>query len=77
MKTCAVCNAWVDLKETRKRQGGIYRRYECGNLHTFGTLESVIAVYDEEFKKKSKEERIARLHAARKKDAIPKSQKTN
>lgn len=66
---CPVCNVWVELLETRKRAGGIYRRYECGNLHTFGTMESLIAVYDEEFKKKNKEERIARLQASRKKVA--------
>ena len=66
---CPVCNVWVELQETRKRAGGTYRRYECGNLHTFGTMESVIAIYDEEFKKKNKEERIARLQASRKKVA--------
>jgi len=66
---CPVCQVWVELLETRKRAGGTYRRYECGNLHTFGTMESLIAVYDEEFKKKNKEERIARLQASKKKGA--------
>lgn len=70
MKTCPVCDVWVELKETRKREGGIYRRYECGNLHTFGTMESVIAIYDEEFKRQNKETRIARLHASKKKGAV-------
>jgi molybdopterin-biosynthesis enzyme MoeA-like protein len=69
MKTCPVCDVWVELKETRKREGGTYRRYECGNLHTFGTMESVIAIYDEEFKKQNREARIARLHASKKKGA--------
>jgi molybdopterin-biosynthesis enzyme MoeA-like protein len=69
MKTCPVCGVWAELKETRKREGGIYRRYECGNLHTFGTMESVIAVYDEEFKRQNKEARIARLQASKKKGA--------
>jgi len=68
MKTCPVCGVWAELKETRKREGGIYRRYECGNFHTFGTMESVIAIYDEEFKKQNREKRIARLQASKKKE---------
>jgi molybdopterin-biosynthesis enzyme MoeA-like protein len=72
MKTCPVCGVWAELKETRKREGGIYRRYECGNLHTFGTMESVIAIYDEEFKRQNTAKKIARLQAVRdkKKEAI-------
>jgi len=60
---CPVCNAWVEVQETRQRANGKYRRYQCGNLHTFGTMESVFVVYDEEFKKKNNEKKIERLRA--------------
>ena len=41
---CPHCGAWTQLKirETRLRQDGTKRRtYECGNLHTFTTVERV------------------------------------
>jgi transcriptional regulator NrdR family protein len=60
---CPVCNAWVEVQETRQRKEGRYRRYQCGNLHTFGTMESLFVIYDEEFKRQNKEARIARLQA--------------
>jgi transcriptional regulator NrdR family protein len=66
---CPVCNAWVEVQETRQRKEGRYRRYQCGNLHTFGTMESLFVIYDEEFKRQNKEARIARLHASKKKEA--------
>jgi len=60
---CPVCNVWTNVQETRQRANGKYRRYQCGNLHTFGTMESVFVVYDEEFKKKNNEKKIERLRA--------------
>ena len=60
---CPVCNAWVEVQETRQRKEGRYRRYQCGNLHTFGTMESLFVIYDEEFKKKKVEKQIERLRA--------------
>ena len=62
---CPVCNVWVEVQETRQRKEGRYRRYQCGNLHTFGTMESLFVIYDEEFKKKNTAKKIARLQAVR------------
>lgn len=39
---CPQCNAWSNVKETRKNSGGKYRRYECANLHRFTTQEVVV-----------------------------------
>ena len=60
---CPVCDTWTSIKETRQRVNGKYRRYQCGNLHTFGTMESLFVIYDEEFKKKKVEKQISRLRA--------------
>lgn len=39
---CPVCNAWAYVKETRRQAGNEkLRRYECGNLHRFTTVERV------------------------------------
>lgn len=43
---CPICNAWTDVLETRKRSTGTYRRYECGNLHRFSTLNGVVTRVD-------------------------------
>lgn len=40
---CPQCGAWVQVMETRnKPDGSRRRRYECGNLHRFTTLETVV-----------------------------------
>ena len=41
--TCPVCGAWTSVKETRTRKtdGVVTRRYECGNLHRFSTEERI------------------------------------
>lgn len=40
---CPICNAWTEVKEARMRQDNTRRRtYECGNLHRFSTVESVV-----------------------------------
>lgn len=40
---CPVCGTWTTVKETRTRKvdGVVTRRYECGNLHRFSTEERV------------------------------------
>lgn len=40
---CPACGAWTTVKETRTRKtdGVVTRRYECGNLHRFSTEERV------------------------------------
>jgi transcriptional regulator NrdR family protein len=40
---CPVCGAWTTVKETRTRKtdGVVTRRYECGNMHRFSTEERV------------------------------------
>ena len=39
---CPICNAWTTQLETRKRAGGIFRRYECANLHRFTTKDGEV-----------------------------------
>jgi transcriptional regulator NrdR family protein len=42
---CPVCHAWTYNLETRTNQDGtVRRRYECGNLHRFSTLETLFRV---------------------------------
>ena len=38
---CPDCKTWTEVKETRERQGGTYRRYVCANKHRFSTVEQV------------------------------------
>ena len=40
---CPICNAWTRTLETRNHVAFnyIWRRKECGNLHTFTTIEQV------------------------------------
>lgn len=38
---CPTCGAWTIVLETRAKGDGKYRRYECGNLHRFLTMERV------------------------------------
>lgn len=39
---CPRCGAWALIKETRaKEDNTMRRRYECGNLHRFTTIEYV------------------------------------
>jgi hypothetical protein len=47
VKRCPVCNTWTDLLETRKREVGVYRRYECANLHRFSTVNDYVMRIDE------------------------------
>lgn len=40
---CPVCKAFSDVLETRKRMDNTTRRrYVCGNMHRFTTLELVV-----------------------------------
>ena len=41
---CPICGAWTSVLETRTRKtdGVVVRRYECGNEHRFTTNERVI-----------------------------------
>jgi transcriptional regulator NrdR family protein len=41
---CPLCGAWAIKKETRPNQteNTMRRRYECGNLHRFSTVERVV-----------------------------------
>lgn len=42
---CPVCGVWTQIKDTRKQEDNTkIRRYECGNLHTFKTLEAVTKI---------------------------------
>jgi transcriptional regulator NrdR family protein len=42
---CPVCGAWTRVLETRQQPDNEKkRRYECGNLHRFTTLEKVSRV---------------------------------
>ena len=42
---CPVCGVWTQVKETRKLDDTTKtRRYECGNEHTFRTVETVVKV---------------------------------
>lgn len=39
---CPVCGVWTLIKETRTRENNTkYRRYECGNIHRFTTVEVI------------------------------------
>lgn len=40
---CPICGTWTTVKETRTRKtdGVVTRRYECGNMHRFSTEERV------------------------------------
>ena len=42
---CPICGVWIRTLETRVNEdtNEIWRRKECGNLHTFITLEQVAA----------------------------------
>ena len=41
---CPECGAWVQIKETRKQEDNTkLRRYECGNLHRFKTVEQIVS----------------------------------
>lgn len=41
---CPLCGAWATKLETRSRatDNTVRRRYECGNLHRFSTVERVV-----------------------------------
>ena len=44
---CPICSAWTLVKDTRKRENNItFRRYECGNLHTFRSTEQITQIFD-------------------------------
>lgn len=42
---CPLCGAWATKLETRSRatDNTVRRRYECGNLHRFSTVERIVA----------------------------------
>jgi transcriptional regulator NrdR family protein len=40
---CPRCNAWALVLETRAKDNNtMRRRYECGNLHRFWTIEQAM-----------------------------------
>lgn len=39
---CPRCGAWTRVLSTRASPEGPRRRYECGNLHRFSTVERVL-----------------------------------
>lgn len=41
---CPICNAWTNTLETRThdKENLIWRRKECGNMHTFVTIEQPV-----------------------------------
>jgi transcriptional regulator NrdR family protein len=42
---CPICGVWTLIKETRKQDDNSKaRRYECGNLHTFRTVEHITKI---------------------------------
>ena len=45
---CPECNAWTSVIETRKRPSGLHRRYECGKMHRFSTLDGLLVRMDRE-----------------------------
>lgn len=48
---CPQCGAWAMVLQTRTRKtdGVVTRRYECGNLHRFSTEERVWIRTEKEF----------------------------
>jgi transcriptional regulator NrdR family protein len=43
MFRCPECNVWTEVIDTRVRSDGSRRRrYQCGNLHKFWTVETVV-----------------------------------
>lgn len=40
---CPICGTWATVLQTRTRKtdGVVTRRYECGNMHRFSTEERV------------------------------------
>jgi transcriptional regulator NrdR family protein len=65
---CPVCNAPTDVKETRTKDGYVFRRRLCFNEHTFTTEERVTRVITRGV------DGMVALHKARPK-AIPKGEK--
>jgi transcriptional regulator NrdR family protein len=40
---CPLCKAYSDVLETRKRMDNTTRRrYVCGNMHRFTTIETIV-----------------------------------
>ena len=40
---CPICKAYSDVLETRKRMDNTTRRrYVCGNIHRFTTIEMIV-----------------------------------
>jgi transcriptional regulator NrdR family protein len=43
MFKCPECNVWTEVIDTRLRSDGSRRRrYQCGNLHKFWTIEAIV-----------------------------------
>jgi len=48
---CPVCGVWTLIKDTRKQDDNSkVRRYECGNTHTFKTVEFVTKIIKKDVK---------------------------
>lgn len=62
---CPTCGAWTNVLETRMKADGKYRRYECGNLHRFQTIEKVsIPLYTEAVMKVIQAEKLVKARMA-------------
>ena len=62
---CPTCGVWTRVLETRAIDGGKYRRYKCGNLHRFRTMERVeIPLYTRAVLKAINAARLVKARAA-------------
>ncbi len=62
---CPTCGTWTIVKETRTKEEGKIRRYECANLHRFLTVETVkIPLYTQAVLKAINAEKLVKARAA-------------
>lgn len=55
---CPVCGVWTEIKETRKKDDNTkLRRYQCGNEHTFRTVETITKIIKENDAKQNQRKR--------------------
>ena len=60
---CPTCGTYTFVKETRLKEEGRFRRYECANLHRFTTMETLIRAYTDADVKAQRMENLKRMHA--------------
>lgn len=41
--SCPECGKWTRVLQTRSHEDYVQRRYECGNMHRFSTIEKIIS----------------------------------